>query len=206
MERSNKLIPITTYIWCLPTEGCNPVRSYSWHVTTHSQFAGMSAFPVKTTRNDKTKNHHPSHSKPATPSVSAWAISPPSHKHNPFFHSRAPPIAVKDLSGPHILRIQLTKSGKQTQTKENKMQTQHMQPFDILVHVLFCPIFNPPFHEGALAPCTQLALLTWSSQASWLQPVCHPFQGNTRLASCNQAGSYDSGLWLRNITPRTLGH
>jgi len=27
-----------------------------------------------------------------------------------------------------------------------------MQPFGILVCMFCCPVFNPPFHEGALAP------------------------------------------------------
>ena len=30
-----------------------------------------------------------------------------------------------------------------------------MQLLGSFVHVFSCPIFNPPFHEGALVPCTR---------------------------------------------------
>lgn len=70
---------------------------------------------VMTTRNDKMENHHPSHSKSAAPSMSAWSNKPLSQKW--LF---APSTAVKDLSHPLVLGIPLTNSGKQAWTKERK--------------------------------------------------------------------------------------
>lgn len=154
-----------------------------------------------TTRKDKMENHPP-HSKSAAPSLPAW-----SNKGNPFLHRWAPFIAVKDLSGPLFGGIQLTNSGKQTQTKEKekKKHTQHMQPFGSLDPLFSCPISNPPFHEGILASCTYqphqcgpLKPLASSFHASFSKVILLWLQLALRQAAMTQGYTWEAlplGHW-----------
>lgn len=106
-----------------------------------------------TTRKDKMENHHPPHSKSAAPSLPAWSNKMSSKMSST---DELPLLLLKTSQVLFFGGIQLTNSGKQTQTKEKekKKHTQHMQPFGSLDPLFSCPISNPPFHEGILASCT----------------------------------------------------
>lgn len=99
------------------------------------------------------ENHHPPHSKSAAPSLPAWSNKMSSKMSST---DELPLLLLKTSQVLFFGGIQLTNSGKQTQTKEKekKKHTQHMQPFGSLDPLFSCPISNPPFHEGILASCT----------------------------------------------------
>lgn len=113
------------------------------------QIAGTSALPVVTTRNDKMENHHPSHSKSAAPGTPAWSNKPSLTKVTSIDCCSRPPRS--SWFGNPVYKFRQTCLNK----KKKKIQDQHMQLFTSLVHVFHRPVFNPPFHEGALAPCTR---------------------------------------------------